>query len=316
MRLLIIEENDNNQRLDRFLFKYMNKAPRSFIFRMIRRKNIELNGKKAKPEDIIYTGDEISLFLADATIDKFRDEIKLDLTDTIDLDIIYEDENLAIINKESGILSHGDGKNIVDSFIKYLIDNGEYDPKKEYNFTPSLNNRLDRNTSGILIASKNYNTLQDINKYIRNRSIKRYYLTMVKGEIKSDLIIEDFMSRENKKTIIDSKTGEKEIKTIIRPLKVKNGFSLIEVELITGRTHQIRAHLNFINHPIIGDAKYGDKETNKFFKEKFKLKDQFLHSYKLKFTDIKGELSCLNNKEFTSDLKGKIKDIERCFFGK
>lgn len=310
---LKININDHNQRLDRFLFKYMEKAPRGFIYKMIRRKNIEVNNKKSKPEYMLQKGDTIQLFLSEKTIEKFQKTSTLKKVN-IDLDIIHEDKNILLINKKQGILSHGDGskrKNIADGLTTYLINKGEYNPKKENTFSPSVNNRLDLNTSGIIIGSKNYMALKEINQKLRERKIKRYYLAIVKGNIKKKLVLEDRIIKAKNKMVV-AKKGKK-IKTIIRPIKQSKNFTLIEVELITGRTHQIRSHLSSIGYPIIGDPRYGDVKTNRILENKYDLKYQFLHSYKINFTDMKN-LSYLNGKSYIAKLDKNNEKIKNELF--
>lgn len=320
MRELIIDENSHDQRLDRFIGKYLNEASNSFIFKMIRKKNIEVNKKRAKPETILKKGDKVQLFLSEDTINKFRKEVEINYTD-FNIDVLYEDENIILINKPVGVLSHSDGENednIVDGLIKYLIDNKEYNPKEEDTFIPSICNRLDRNTSGIIIAAKNYQSLKQINDSIKNRHIKRYYKTIVNGNFKEELLDKKIVRKdkeENKMYLVeDIKDDSKEIETYFKALKNKNNYTLLEVELITGRTHQIRIHLNALGYSVIGDRKYGDIKENEYFKLKYNLNNQLLHSYKVIFNGFTNELSYLNNREFISNMAGIFKNIEKDLF--
>ena len=189
MREIEINKNENEQRLDRFLKKYLAKASTGFIYKMIRKKNIKLNEARAKPESIIYEGDRVQLYLAEDTIKKFEADIE-EVKSSLDLDIIYEDDNIVLINKDLGMLSHGRGgefeENVVDSLISYLIKKGDYVPRIEKTFTPSICNRLDRNTSGLIIGAKNYESLKLINEAFKNLSIRRFYKTIVKGEIEEE----------------------------------------------------------------------------------------------------------------------------------
>lgn len=319
---LDINKNDSGQRIDRFLRKYLGKAPRGFIYRMLRKKNIELNRKKAQPEDIIKEGDKIQLFLSDETIEKFKEDIDVIKTD-IHLDIIYEDSNIMIINKPTGVLSHGTGQkyepNIVDGMINYLIGKGEYKPRLEHNFTPSICNRLDRNTSGIVLGAKNYNSLKAFNEFMRDGLIERYYKTIVKGKLIGEIELIDYLLKDddkNKVQIFDRPVeGSKEIITRVEPISFKQGYSLLEVELLTGRTHQIRAHLKSIGNPIVGDRKYGDQNINNEFKNKYNLNDQYLHAYKMKFPKLSGEFSYLSGKTFEAAPKGLMRKIQEDIFG-
>ncbi len=317
MKEIIVDKNESDQRLDRFLKKYLDKAPQGFVYKMIRKKNIKLNGVKAQPENTIYEGDKIQLYLSDETIEKFIAE-KVEIKSTLIPNIIYEDDNILLINKPVGILSHGASKefeeNIVDSMISYLIQKGEYVPRIEKTFTPSICNRLDRNTSGIIIGAKNYQTLKLINDAIKEGKIRRFYKTIVYGSMERAFTAEGFLSKnedKNKVKILpDDIEGTKKVITVINPLKVKNGYTLLEIELITGRTHQIRAHLSSMGYPIIGDRKYGDKTINKKFNDKYSLDNQWLHGYKIEFKGLDGELKYLNGKIFVGDLKGKIAEVE------
>lgn len=323
MKELNISKNDSGQRLDRFLKKYLSEAPQSFIYKMIRKKNIKVNGKKAKPDTIILEGDTIHLYLADETIEKFRPKPGV-VKSRLVPNIIYEDDNIILINKPVGILSHSAnkeyGNNIVDSMIHYLVEKGEYNPRIEKTFTPAICNRLDRNTSGIIIGAKNYESLKAINDAIKRRKVKRYYKTIVKGIVREDQIIEGYLVKDENinrvKVVNREKEDSKKIITHIRVLDTSSSYSLLEVELITGRTHQIRAHLASKGYPIIGDNKYGDKKVNKYFREEYNLESQFLHGYRIVFLEIGGAFKYLEGKEFTAKLGEKFSNIERDLFNR
>ncbi len=320
LREITVNKNEDDQRLDRFLKKYLDDAPSSFIYKMIRKKNIKLNGKRAKPEDPIYEGDLIQLYLAEDTIEKFQRE-KEEIRSNIIPRIIYEDENIILINKEVGLLSHGASgdfeENVVDSMISYLIQKEEYVPRIEKTFTPSICNRLDRNTSGIIIGAKNYEALKDINRAIRKGSIRRFYKTIVKGEVWEEFTDTAHLYKDEDKNLVSIKRfdteGSKEIRTHVNPLAVRDGYSLLEIELLTGRTHQIRGHLGSLGYPVIGDRKYGDEYVNNRFSDEYDLNNQWLHGYKVQFNGLE-ELEYLNGKEFTSKVDGKIGDIEADLF--
>lgn len=321
MKEIIISKNESNQRLDRFLKKYMPKASKGFIYKMLRKKRIKLNGKKAKPNDVIKEGDVLSLYLAEDTINKFKEEIKI-YNNEVDIDVVYEDNNIILINKPKGMLSHSDNvdnkNDVVNLLISYLFSKGEYNPEKEKTFVPSICNRLDRNTSGIIIGAKNFTALQLINKAIREKKIKKYYKCVVKGRIEKAFNIKGYMLKDvkkNKANIFENYVnGAKRIETGIEVLKNNDKYSLLEIDLITGRTHQIRAHLSYLGHPIIGDAKYGDIITNKFFKEKYNLDSQFLHSYKIEFNGLDDSLSYLNGTSFNANLDELFKEIIKDLF--
>lgn len=319
MQEIIVGENDGGQRIDRFLRRYLSEAPMSFIYRMIRRKNIELNRKKTNPEEIIEVGDRIQLFLADDTIAKFRGGIIIEESN-IEIDVIYEDENIILINKPVGVLSHSsedDDENIVDGMIAYLIANGDYNPEEEHNFIPGICNRLDRNTSGIIIGGKTYSALRELNQAMRDGNIGRFYKTIVSGRLEEEITLKDYLIKdgdENKVEILEEdREGAREVITRVIPLDYKEGYSLLEIDLITGRTHQIRAHLESIGHPIIGDRKYGDRKVNILF-NKYGLKDQYLQAYKIEFNNLSGQLSYLNGKSFQAEPIGLLERVEGDLF--
>ena len=318
MREIIIDKNESNQRLDRFLKKYLAEATQSFIYKMIRKKNIKVNGAKAEPETTIVEGDIVQLYLSEETIEKFiakKGEIKSKLIPNI----IYEDDNIILINKPVGILSHGASKefeeNIVDSMISYLIEKGDYVPRIEKTFTPAICNRLDRNTSGIVIGAKNYKALKDINQAIKNGHVRKFYKTIVKGNIKKEFKAEAFLSKDEDRNMVsiqDEDEGGKKITTIVTPLANKRDYSLLEIELITGRTHQIRSHLSSLGYPVIGDRKYGRRQINEIFFDEYQLDNQWLHGYKIIFNGL--ELEYLNGLEFVAEINGNYADIEKDLF--
>lgn len=321
MREIIIHKNENEQRLDRFLQKYLNMAPRNFIFKMIRKKNIKVNNKRANQETMIYEGDRIQLYLSDETINKFIAE-KKPIKSKLTPNIIYEDKNILLINKEVGVLSHGAGgsfeENIVDSMINYLIEIGDYVPRIEKTFTPSICNRLDRNTSGIIIGAKNYDSLKEINQAMKDLNISKFYKTIVKGRLEEEIEAKAYLSKDEDRNIVEiSEYGgkdSKEIITNIKPLRYSNGYSLLEIKLITGRTHQIRGHLSSMGYPIIGDRKYGDKTINNRFKDEYGLDNQWLHGYRVEFHGLGANLEYLNGKGFESKPSGKYLEIQKSLF--
>ena len=323
MREIIVEKNENDQRIDRFLKKYLSNATQGTIYKLLRKKRIKLNNKKANPEDMILEGDSIQFYLSDETLDSFISDTKENniVKCSKKIDIIYEDDNIILINKQKGILSHSANReykeNIVDSMVSYLIAKGDYNPRVEKTFTPAICNRLDRNTSGIIIGAKNYDALKDINDAIKNRKVKKYYKCMVKGRVVEDILLSGYLLKDEQKNKVKiykkEIEGSKEVETYIRSLISTNEYSLLEIDLITGRTHQIRAHLSSIGHPVIGDIKYGDKKTNDYFRRKYNLDNQFLHAHKICFNGLIN-LCYLNGKEFEAKSPFILNKIEKdCF---
>ncbi|MDO5725063.1 MAG: RluA family pseudouridine synthase [Tissierellia bacterium] len=321
MREIIVDRNEHDQRLDRFLKKYLNKASTGFIYKMIRKKNIKVNDKRTSPEYMIQEGDSIKLFLSEETIEKMTEDRSFNVQN-FPINIVYEDENIILINKEAGVLSHAVRNqefehNIVDTMISYLIEKKEYIPRVEKTFTPSICNRLDRNTTGFIIGAKNYIALKEINRALRMRGVDKFYQTIVRGNFKGEKTYQSFIEREGKKNrmvISDKSAHGRMVETGIKAIKNKNNFTLLEIELITGRTHQIRAQLKKLDLPIVGDRKYGDMITNRMFRNRFELKDQLLHCYRLRFRNLEGELKYLNDLEFIATKPKQFEIIERSIF--
>ena len=297
MKSVTISNKDEGQRVDRFIMKTFDRLPKSLMFKEIRKKNIKVNRKRCTAEQILNEGDVLDLYLGDDVLhikEKYYDFLRA----SSELDIIYEDNNIILLNKKAGILCHPDGKDYTDNLVarlkKYLYEKGEWSPEIS-SFTPSLANRIDRNTGGIVIGAKNSQALKIINDKIKNREIEKYYLTVVHGKMpKKSEVLTAYLTKDEKKnmvTVTDSQTpGSKQIITQYTVLDYYNDASLLEIHLMTGRTHQIRAHLAHIGHPLYGDGKYGiDKGRYR----------QALYSYKLKFnfTD-ENALSYLNTKVF------------------
>ena len=319
MRSLIITEKDAGQRLDKLLGKYLNLAGKSFIYKMLRKKNITLNGKKCDGSEKLSCGDEVKLFLAEETIEKFS-EVKVQKVKKQELDILYEDEHIALINKPSGMLSQkakDTDESLVEYFIDYLLDKGTIQKEDLKTFRPSVCNRLDRNTSGLVVAGKTLPGLQIMAAVFKDRSIHKYYQCVVKGVIKEKQLITGFITKDEKTNQVkiwrEEQPDSAPIMTEYEPLATvfRDGFSctLLKVTLITGRTHQIRAHLSSIGHPILGDHKYGDPALNGRAKEEYHLTHQLLHAAILTFPELTGELSYLSGRTFTAPLPKKFARI-------
>ncbi len=312
MREFFINSNDKGQRLDKFVQKTVKGIPMSFMYKAIRTKKIKVNRKRAELNQILNLGDTVQMFLSE---DLFSEKITANEFSLIkpELRIVYEDENLLICDKPAGVLVHsgegdgkvsGEGKNdergtLIYHIQAYLYQKGEYDPKKENSFAPALCNRIDRNTGGMVISAKNAQALKDMNERIKNNGISKYYLCAVHGKTprKTDTL-RDFLIKDSKnnkvKVLKNEKIGAKEIITKYSTLSYnkEKDISLVEIELVTGRTHQIRAHMASIGNSLLGDGKYGKLDIG----SERKYKHQALYSYKLNFNSAQDSLSYMNGK--------------------
>lgn len=296
MKEIVINENEAGQRLDKFLGKLLKEAPASFYYKMLRKKNIVLNGKKATGNEKLAMGDSVKLFLSDETFEKFTGrqpaEDMVISVPSIPLEIVYEDHDVLVINKPAGMLSQKAKKEDISAneyILQYLLESGTITAESLHTFKPSVCNRLDRNTSGILVAGKTLNGLQQMSKAFRERSMEKYYLAIVAGHISKPRRIEGFLKKDEKNnqvTILSEPSNDaKPIITEYRPLKLVGQVTLLEVHLITGRSHQIRAHLASIGHPVIGDTKYGNPRLNREFLKNAGVTHQLLHAYRLFLAD-------------------------------
>ena len=317
MKEIEITKNDSGQRVDKFLLKYFDKAPKSFIYKMIRKKRIKLNRGKANGDEMLSDGDKLQMYLSDETIDSFKDKKEVVLSERT-FDIIYEDENILVVNKPAGLLSHGKNKNdkntLIDQVLSYLYEKNEYVPEDENSFKPALCNRLDRNTSGIVIAGKTAESLRTLNEAVRHKKIRKLYMSLIKGEIKNSGRLEDFYSKNEDKNKAILGQGDKKIITLYRPVKAENGFTLIELELVTGKSHQIRVHMSAMGCPIVGDSKYGDSDINIMFRKKAGIKRQLLHAYKIEINGLEGNLAYLNGRVMETELPAHFIKAEKMIF--
>lgn len=291
MEKLIIGENEAGQRFDKYLGKLMREAPKSFLYKMLRKKNITLNGKKAAGNEMLCSGDEIKVFFSEETFRKFCGEKKTP-KDRFPLSVIYEDKNVLLVNKPSGMLSQPSEKgqsSLVEYIIGYLLDSGSITEEILTSFRPGVCNRLDRNTSGIVAAGKTLIGLQELSRLFHDRSLHKDYLCLTKGVLSEKKFIKGYLHKDAKynKVIVSEKKEQDSlpIETCYVPLGSNGRITLLSVRLVTGRTHQIRAHLASIGHPIVGDAKYGDRSVNDYFRKKYQLPYQLLHAYRLEFPD-------------------------------
>ena len=321
MRQLQIQAAEEGQRLDKYLSRYIPEAPKSFFYKMLRKKNITCNKKKCDGSEKLCAGDCIELFLAEDTIEKFRgntDEKKASSiqtqTQNVSLSpksIIYEDDDILLINKAAGELSQKASPkdvSMVEKVIGYALSTQKVTNEQLLVCRPSVCNRLDRNTSGIVAAGKTLQALQGLSEMFRDRTLKKYYLCLVKGQVKENQRIHGYLvknEKTNKVTVSQKKPAEqtkdgKEASAIHTEYKVlarNRETTLLEVHLITGKTHQIRAHLASIGHPIAGDYKYGNRSFNDVLKKEYGLRSQLLHAYRLEFPEnCEGDIKQLSGK--------------------
>ena len=316
MKEFQIRDNEAGQRFDKYLSKRLRNAPKSFFYKMLRKKNITLNGKKATGNEKLEAGDQVKLFLSDETFDKFSQQDKAARAVTT-LDVLYEDADVLLINKPAGMLSQPDDTkepSMVEYVIGYLLEKGELTEEDLWTFRPSVCNRLDKNTSGIIAAGKSLVGLQELSELFHDRTVHKEYLCIVKGVLHEKKHIKGYLykdTKQNKVAIYKQKQKEAQpIETVYEPLDDNGEVTLLKVGLITGRTHQIRAHLASEGHPLAGDTKYGQDAFNRRYREKYQLKHQLLHAFRLSFPDgMEGRLSDLSGKCFRAPLPAQFERI-------
>ena len=316
MKKLIIHKNEAEQRLDKFRLKYLDQAGSSFLYKMLRKKNITLNGKKAEGSERLQEGDEVTLSLAEETIAKFRTGRKADPvphpSTGLKLDIVYEDQNILLINKPAGVLSQKAAAadvSVNEAVVEYVRAK-QTEEERASAFRPSICNRLDRNTSGLITAGKTLAGSQFLSECFRNRLVDKYYLALVDGVMDKDLHLNNWMIKEetsNRVTVLRfPREGADRIETEIHPIQNNGVFTLVKLKLLTGKTHQLRAVLADLGHPVIGDPKYGSEEANRRIRTQTPLRFQLLHAWRLCFPKLEGHFEYLSESSFTAPLPIKF----------
>ena len=328
---LVIHKNEAEQRLDKFLLKYLDKAGTSFLYKMLRKKNITLNGKRAEGSERLKENDEVTLFLSDETVARFRSETKAEEAQAavkptgIRLDIVYEDEDVLLINKPAGLLSQkaaAEDVSVNDAVVEHVRDlqaagRSEHDATASLQddraeaFTPSICNRLDRNTSGLITAGKTLAGLQFLSEQFRSRRVGKYYLALVSGVMGKDLQVKGWLQKDeasNRVMVLrQPREGADRIETEIHPLQNNGDYTLVKLKLLTGKTHQLRAVLADLGHPVIGDPKYGSEEANRGIRRLMPLRVQLLHAWELDFPELEGRFARLSKRRFKAPLPAVFK---------
>ncbi len=326
MQQFIIEKNEAGQRLDKFLHKYLKEASGSFLYKMLRKKNITLNGKKAQGKELLELGDCLQFYFSEETFLKFRGQAESPAReispssnsrfasqclrafhDLKGIEIIYENQDILLLNKPAGILSQkarAEDFSLNEWLIGYLLKKGELTDRQLETFKPSVCNRLDRNTSGLVICGKSLRGSQKMGQLLKERSLHKYYRTFVQGNITQMAHVKGYLSKDkerNKVTFKDSlgplDKDFEAVETRYVPLAHYGEITYLEVELITGKPHQIRAHLSWLGHPILGDAKYGDRAFNRSLSH-FKPQWQLLHAYRLEMPSLEEPFRELSERIF------------------
>ncbi len=331
MKKIVVSKNEAGQKLLKLLAKYLDAAPQSFLHKMLRKKNITLNGKRADGSELLRETDEVCLFLSDETIVSFQGK-KTDGTTGVEqgakkqkpkelseIRVVYEDGDVLVINKPVGVLSQ---KAVPEDFslnewvIAYLLDNGALNAEEMQTFRPGVCNRLDRNTSGLITAGKSLAGLQTLSALFKDRTVHKDYYCIVCGRIKGASRLKGYLEKDvrtNKVMVEPEKSSEESsyIETEYTPVTASDRYTLLKVRLITGKTHQIRAHLASVGHPLLGDAKYGNMPVNKEMRERFGLKNQLLHAAILTFPKEMKDCEALAGKQFMAPVPKLFERIAR-----
>ena len=316
MLKFIATNTENGITLEKYIKKSLPDIPLSLIYKTFRKKDIKVNGHWEKEKYIVKTDDVIEVYISDNQIETYSERKSLEANDFIKDWIVFEDQNVLILNKPQGYLVQQDAskeKAVDEMVLEFLMYKGEYDPNKDKVSKPGPAHRLDRNTSGLLIFGKNRESLVELNAlFNEHTNIEKRYLSLVCGNVTEDGEVDAPLRKnfsQNKVVVCPEKDGGKKAITQYKVIERFKNYTLLELNLITGRTHQIRVHMSYIRHHVLGDSKYGDFKANNIAKSQYELKTQFLHAYKFTFKTIKGKLSYLSNKTFKAELPKQENEI-------
>ena len=313
MREFIIDKNTDGSTLEKFVKKQLPNAPLSFIYKVFRQKDVRINGVRKDRKEIIREGDKVSIYVSEEFFNEFTSQRQIEKRDDISSLIVYEDDSILLINKPRGMLvqkAEANDISLNEMVLSYLYLKGEYDPN-DNSSTPGPAHRLDRNTAGIVVFGKNSAVLRELNELLqRKSSVEKHYITLVKGRVDSDGKVDApiFKMTNRSQAFVDYEKG-KDAKTLYHVISSNDNYSLLDINLLTGRTHQIRVHMSFIDHPVIGDNKYGDFSLNKKIDVEYGFTNQFLEAYKLVFKKVDGPLSYLSNKTFKIGLAKELEEL-------
>ena len=317
MQKFIVNNKESGQTLEKYIKKVLSTAPLSFIYKAFRKKDIKVNNHLEKEKYIVKEGDVVTIYVTDEQLKQFSERLEYNANEDIKPWIIYEDKNVLFINKPRGVLvqkdDHSNEKALDQMVIEYLMSKNEYNPNKDLAFKPGPAHRIDRNTSGIVIFGKNHDSLAYLFELLKNHElIGKHYLSLVVGDVDKDGEVDAPLRKnfDTKKVVVAPlKSGAKSAKTIYHPIERFNDYTLLDLTLVTGRTHQIRVHMSYIRHHVVGDTKYGDFKVNNYFEKEYGFKNQFLHASEIHFGKLKKPLENLSSKSFKAEMPSEYIDI-------
>ena len=313
MITLTVNKSEEGMTLEKFTRKVLSDAPISFIYKLFRKKDVRINNHWEKEKAIVYEGDVITIYVTDSQMEEFSHKKQVSASNELEGMIVYEDENILIVNKPRGLLvqkDHTNARALDEMVSSYLTYKGE---SSSLASSSGPAHRLDRNTGGLVIFGKNSPTLAYLFKIINEKNnISKHYVTLVKGEVESDGFVDIPLKKDTKNSMVfvsDLASGGKCARTNYHIIKKYKGFTLLDVILETGRTHQIRVHMAYIKHPVVGDNKYGDFELNHEIEKKYGFVNQFLIANRIDFGELEGNLSSLNKRHIEVDMPNECKDL-------